>query len=71
MALERTGWEGYLNAVHPDHPQKMDFYMQEAKQMGLPSPEFMVEPLEANPKQVLSRFAPELRKVFGKSLYRS
>lgn len=71
MALERTGWEGYLNAVHPDHPKKMDFYIREAKQMGLPSPEFIVEPLEANPKQVLSRFAPELRKVFGKSLYRS
>lgn len=71
MALERTGWEGYLNAVHPDHPRKKEFYLLEAKRLGLPLPEFQTEPLKENPKQVLSRFAPELRTVFGKSLYRS
>ena len=64
MALERTGWEGLLNAVHPDHPNKEMFYTDEAQRLGIPPPEYLPTKTPMPAKQVLSQFAPELRQVF-------
>ena len=68
LALERTAWEGFLNAVHPDHPQKSDFYTREAKRLKLTPPQYAPAPKNENPKQVLSRYAPELISIFSKQL---
>ncbi|MFM1878132.1 MAG: hypothetical protein RLZZ241_998 [Bacteroidota bacterium] len=64
MALERTGWEGLLNAVHPDHPIKAVFYTEEARRMGLAPPIYHKGEKPMPAKQVLSQFAPELRYIF-------
>jgi nucleoside-diphosphate-sugar epimerase len=68
LAIERTSWEGYLNAVHPDHPQKSDFYAREAKRLKLVPPQYAQVRQSDNPKQVLSRYAPELVSIFSTHL---
>jgi nucleoside-diphosphate-sugar epimerase len=68
LAIERTAWEGFLNAVHPDHPKKLDFYTREAERLALAPPLYAPVRQNDNPKQVLSRFAPELISIFSKQL---
>lgn len=68
LAIERTAWEGILNAVHPDHPKKSDYYTREALRLGIIPPQYAADSRKENPKQVLSRFAPQLISVFSKHL---
>jgi nucleoside-diphosphate-sugar epimerase len=69
LALERSDWEGVVNAVHPEHPRKADFYRQEAKRLGLEPPLYQAESPIGVGKTVMSRYARELRTVFNRSIF--
>ena len=69
LALERSDWEGVVNAVHPEHPTKADFYGQEAMRLGLDPPAYRIEPPDRTAKTVMSRYARELRPVFNTSIF--
>ena len=69
LALERSDWEGVVNAVHPEHPAKADFYVQEAKRLGLLPPSYHFEQPERRAKKVMSRYAREFRPVFDTSIF--
>ncbi len=44
LALIESGHDAkLLNAVAPDHPAKLDFYTQAARNEGLPAPKFVAE----------------------------
>ncbi len=69
LALERSDWEGLVNAVHPEHPTKAIFYGREARRLGLEPPLYENEADENPGKTVVSRYARELRPVFNTSIF--
>lgn len=69
LALERSDWEGVVNAVHPEHPSKAAFYGREARRLGLEPPSYRDEPADIPAKTVVSRYARELRPVFSTSIF--
>jgi len=69
LALERSEWEGLVNAVHPEHPVKADFYTHEARRLGLEPPSYLADIPNGTGKTVVSRYAHELRPVFHASLF--
>lgn len=69
LALERSDWEGVVNAVHPEHPTKAEFYGQEAMRLGMAPPSYEIERPERAAKTVMSRYARELRPVFDTSIF--
>lgn len=69
LALERSDWEGVVNAVHPEHPGKADFYRLEARRLGLVPPAYRDESPDRPGKTVVSRYAGELQSVFSTSIF--
>ncbi len=69
LALERSDWEGLVNAVHPEHPEKSVFYRREATRLGLEPPSYSNETTEGQAKTVVSRYARELKTVFTTSIF--
>ena len=69
LALERSDWEGVVNAVHPEHPPKAEFYSREAERLGLKPPFYQAESPDGRGKTVMSRYARELRPVFNKPIF--
>jgi len=41
--IETSTWGQTLNASHPDHPIKVDYYSEVCEQMGLPIPDYNFE----------------------------
>lgn len=69
LALERSDWEGVVNAVHPEHPAKADFYRREAMRLGLRPPAYQAGAPDEGGKTVVSRYARELRPVFNTPIF--
>lgn len=69
LALERSDWEGLVNAVHPEHPGKASFYGREARRLGLEPPSYTDQVAETPAKTVVSRYARELRPIFDPSIF--
>lgn len=69
LALERSDWEGVVNAVHPEHPKKSDFYGHEARRLGLEAPAYLNENTARPAKTVVSRYARDLQSIFSTSIF--
>ncbi len=42
--INEEQWEATFNAVHPNHPQKQDYYTKKALERGLEPPKFLISP---------------------------
>ena len=53
-AHSQPHWTGVVNAVHPFHPAKAEYYTEVARDLGLPAPEFRPESPSGSSKVVNS-----------------
>ncbi len=53
-AQSQPQWTGVINAVHPSHPTKAEYYTGVARDLGLPVPEYRPEPPSQHSKVVNS-----------------
>ncbi|MCL6266989.1 SDR family oxidoreductase [Flagellimonas myxillae] len=53
--LEKGYWNQLFNGVYPYHPQKKDFYTEQALKLGIPAPTYLDNPKRQAGKIVLSQ----------------